>query len=88
MTCTVTSLAANTTAIFEITAFAPFDVLSGTVLTNNVTADADNANPVSDTEETTVEQQFGPPADLQISKVGRSRLGGRWASHLHHRDHQ
>ncbi len=70
ITCTVTSLSVNSTELFEITAFAPMDVTSGTVLTNAVVADADNAAQVSTDEQTTVREVFGPSADLQVQKSG------------------
>ena len=70
VTCSASSLAVNDVLIHEITAFAPNDVVSGTVLTNNVSADADNADPVDTSEQTTIQQKFTPPVDLEVSKSG------------------
>ena len=70
LTCTLASLAVNGVALFDITAFAPLDVVSGTVLTNRAAARASNAAPVSTAVTTTVQQTFGPPADLQVQKTG------------------
>ena len=66
----MTSLPVNGTALFDITAFAPLDVVSGTVLTNKATARASNAASVSAAAATQVQQAFGPPADLQVHKTG------------------
>ncbi len=70
LTCTVVSLGINQTAIFEVTAVAPVTAISGTVLINTAAATADNASPVNAAAQTTVQQAFGPPADLQVHKTG------------------
>ncbi len=81
LTCTLASLAVNDTALFDITAFAPLDVVSGTVLTNSAVARASNAAAVNAAVTTTVQQTFGPPADLQVRKTGDAvaLAGGRVA---------
>lgn len=68
--CTLPSLGVNQRYVFDLVAFAPMDVVSGTLLTNQVDASASNAEPVSATEETGVRQQFAPPADLSVDKRG------------------
>ncbi len=70
ITCGLTSLAVGERYEFDVVALAPLDVISGTVLTNSVIAQAINSAQVSADEQTTVQQQFGPPADLAINKTG------------------
>ncbi len=70
VTCMVTTLGVGERYEFDIVVFAPLDVISGTVLTNTVIAQADNSAQVSADEQTTVQQQFGPPADLVVDKSG------------------
>ena len=72
VTCTVGTLPAGDSATFLI-GVTVNDVPTGTVLTNSVTVgsstvDTDLTNN-TDTEETTVEQAFGPTADLGITKT-------------------
>jgi len=73
VTCTVGTLAADTSASYLI-AVTVGDVPSGTLLTNlvTVTTSTTDTNSANDTDSatTTVEQLFGPTADLAISKTG------------------
>ena len=68
---TVDSLAAGSSMDFLVAVIAG-DVPSGTVLTNTVEVDSDTFDPDTDNneyvEETTVQQDFGPSADLGIAK--------------------
>ena len=70
--CNVGALARGSTVRYLIGVVAG-DVISGTMLTNvatagSITPDPNNLNN-SDTEQTTVQQQFGPSADLSIAKT-------------------
>ncbi len=88
VTCSRATLAVGATVIYEITVFAPLDVTSGTVLTNTATADAINSLPVTDDEQTTVQQSFEQPADLHHQQEWPGGGGCQRPSHLHHRHHQ
>ena len=70
ITCTPADLGVNQRYEILVTAFAPLDVISGTVLTNQAFAVANNAAPVSATVTTTIRQPFVPPADLEVDKTG------------------
>ena len=70
ITCTVASLGVNARYEVLVTAIAPLDAVSGTVLSNAAAALADNAARVDDQVQTTVQQQLGLPVDLQVTKTG------------------
>ena len=70
ISCVLTSLGVNQRTSFLFSVYASPSAISGTVVHNDVVAVADNAVQVAASADTTVQESFGPSADLVVSKTG------------------
>ncbi len=72
LVCSLGTVTAGAVSRFLVTVLTADNVVSGTVATNNVTLTTDTplapASVTTASEDTTIVQKFGPPADLAIAK--------------------
>ena len=72
LVCSLGTVATGTVSRFLVTVLTADDVLSGTVATNAITLTTDTplagGSVTTASENTTIVQKFGPPADLSIAK--------------------